>query len=157
MTLDMVEGAFDYFHKMDAMGGMVAAIERGFPQKEIAEASYQYQRAVERKEKITVGVNEFAVEEEPPITLYIDDSVQRQQVAKLKALRQTRSNQEVVRRLDALKHAAAEYPRVKADGSISDANTMPYIIDAVRAYATVGEICEALKTVYGTYEEASIT
>jgi methylmalonyl-CoA mutase, N-terminal domain len=156
-TLDMVEGAFNYFHKMDAMGGMVAAVERGFPQKEIADASYQYQRAVERKEKITVGVNEFAVEEEQPKILYIDESVQRQQTAKLKALRAKRSNEEVVRRLDALKRAAAAEPKVKMDGSISDANTMPFILDAVRAYATVGEICEALKTVYGMYEEASIT
>src|SRR6201997_4184870 len=73
LTLDMEEGAFDYFGNMDAMGGMVKAIERGYPQKEIAESSYQYQRAVEAKEKVIVGVNEFAIDEDPPNTLYIDE------------------------------------------------------------------------------------
>jgi methylmalonyl-CoA mutase N-terminal domain/subunit len=157
LTLDMEKGAFDYFDKLDAMGGMVKAIERGFPQKEIAEASYQYQRAVETREKVIVGVNEFTVEEESPETLYIGESVEQHQKEKLRKLRERRSSEEVRRRLDALKKAAAQEPRVKPDGTISDANTMPYIIEAVRAYATVGEICEALKEVYGTYEEASIT
>src|SRR6476620_5457847 len=100
-TLDMEKGAFDYFEKMDAMGGMVKAIERGYPQKEIAEASYQFQRAVEAKEKIVVGANEFTVEEESPSTLYIDESVRRAQTAKLKTLREKRDNHEVRRRLDA--------------------------------------------------------
>jgi methylmalonyl-CoA mutase N-terminal domain/subunit len=156
-TLDMEKGAFDYFDKLDAMGGMVKAIERGYPQKEIAEASYQYQRAAEANEKITVGVNEFVIEEGSPHILYIDETVARQQTAKLKALRSRRSNEEVERTLDALKKAAAQEPRAGTDGKISPANTMPYIIDAVRAYATVGEICEALREVYGTYTEVSIT
>src|SRR6202045_1480419 len=150
-TLDMENGTFDYFGKLDAMGGMVKAIERGYPQKEVAEASYQYQRAAEAKEKIIVGANEFVIEEEPPHTLYIDESVARQQSAKLKALRARRSNEEVQRRLDALKKAAVQEPRSSANGDISSANTMPYIVDAVRAYATVGEICEALREVFGTY------
>src|SRR5512133_3830667 len=157
LTLDMEKGAFDYFEKMDAMGGMVKAIERGYPQKEIAEASYQFQRAVEAKEKIVVGVNDFIIEEESPHILYIDESVRRAQTAKLKTLRERRDNDEVRRRLDALKKAAALEPKVKADGTISDANTMPFIVDAVRAYATVGEVCEALRQVYGTYTEVSIT
>ena len=157
LTLDMEKGALDYFAKLDAMGGMVKAIERGYPQKEIAEASYQYQRAVEAREKIIVGANDFVVEEESPSTLYIDESVARQQSAKLKALRERRSNQEVQRRLDALKKAAAEEPGVRTSGGISPANTMPHIIDAVRAYATVGEICEALRVAYGTYTEVSVT
>jgi len=156
-TLDMEKGAFDYFEKLDAMGGMVKAIERGYPQKEIAEASYQYQRAAEANEKITVGVNEFAIEEGSPHILYIDESVARQQAVKLKALRGRRSNEAVTRTLDALKKAAAQEPRAGTNGKISPANTMPYIIDAVRAYATVGEICEALREVYGTYTEVSIT
>ncbi len=156
-TLDMEKGTFDYFDKLDAMGGMVKAIERGYPQKEIAEASYQYQRAVEAKEKIIVGVNEFTIEEPPPEILYIDETVRNQQTAKLKALRQRRSNEEVARRLDALKRAAEKEPQVRPDGKISDANTMPYIVDAVRAYATVGEICDALRQTYGTYEETSVT
>jgi methylmalonyl-CoA mutase N-terminal domain/subunit len=157
LTLDMEQGAFDYFGKLDQMGGMVKAIERGYPQKEIAEASYQYQRAVEANEKVTVGVNEFVVEEEAPEILYIDESVARAQEKKLKALRTRRSNEEVQRCLDALKQAAAKTPAAGTNGNICDANTMPYIIDAVRAYATVGEICEALRQVYGTYTEVSVT
>jgi methylmalonyl-CoA mutase N-terminal domain/subunit len=156
-TLDMEKGAFDYFDKLDAMGGMVRAIENGYPQKEIAEASYQYQRAVEAGEKVIVGVNDFTIEEKPPETLYIDESVARQQTEKLKKLRARRDNEEVRRRLDALKRAAAQEPLATSDGRISQANTMPYIIECVRAYATVGEICDALREVYGTYEEVSIT
>jgi methylmalonyl-CoA mutase N-terminal domain/subunit len=156
-TLDMEKGAFDYFDRLDAMGGMVKAIELGFPQKEIAEASYQFQRAAEAKEKIIVGANDFMIEEKSMETLYIDDSVAEHQTKKLKALRARRDNQEVQRRLEALKHAAAQEPVARTDGRISDANTMPYIIDCVRAYATVGEICDALREVYGTYEEVSIT
>jgi methylmalonyl-CoA mutase N-terminal domain/subunit len=157
LTLQMENGAFDYFGKMDAMGGMVKAIERGYPQKEIAESSYQYQRAVEAKEKIIVGVNEFSIEEESPHILYIDESVARQQSAKLKTLRSKRSNETVLRALDALKKAAANQPNTGTNGNVSSANTMPFIVDAVRAYATVGEICEALRQVYGTYTEVSIT
>ena len=117
---------------------MVKAIERGYPQKEIAEASYQYQRAAEAKEKITVGVNEFTIEEEPPHILYIDETVAHQQSAKLKALRARRSNEEVRRALDALKKAAAQEPKAEAgisgsNGKISSANTMPCIVSAVRA------------------------
>src|SRR6201982_3335777 len=156
-TLDMENGAFDYFEKLDAMGGMVKAIERGYPQKEIAEASYQYQRAAEANEKITVGVNDFTIEEESPNILYIDESVARQQTAKLNALRARRSNEEVQRRLEALKKAAAQEPKASSHGGVSPAKTMPYIVDAVRAYATVGEICEALREVYGTYTEVSVT
>ena len=157
LTVKMEEGAFDYFGKLDAMGGMVKAIERGYPQKEIAEASYQYQRAVEAKEKIIVGVNEFVIDEESPKTLYIDESVGQHQSAKLKKLRAGRSNEEVERRLEELKKVAAREPGVESTGNISSANTMPYIVDAVRAYATVGEICEALRQVYGTYTEVSVT
>jgi len=157
LTLQMENGALDYFGKLDAMGGMVKAIERGYPQKEIAEASYNFQRAAEAKEKVIVGVNEFVVDEESPKILYIDETVAQQQSAKLKSLRQRRSNEEVQRRLTALKRAAQEEPRAETSGSISSANTMPYIIDAVRAYATIGEICEALREAYGTYTEVSVT
>ncbi len=157
LTLQMEKGAFEYFGKLDAMGGMVKAIEHGYPQTEIAESAYQYQRAVEAKEKIIVGVNEFAVDEQAPHTLYIDESVAQRQSAKLKTLRSRRSNDGVRRCLDALKNAAAQQPQAGSNGHISRANTMPYIIDAVRAYATVGEICEAMREVFGTYREASIT
>jgi methylmalonyl-CoA mutase N-terminal domain/subunit len=136
---------------------MVKGIERGYPQKEVAEASYQFQRAAEAKEKIIVGANEFVVEEESPHILYIDEGVARHQSAKLKALRARRSNEEVRRRLEALKKAAGEEPKAGSNGTVSSANTMPFIVDAVRAYATVGEICDALREVYGTYTEASFT
>jgi methylmalonyl-CoA mutase N-terminal domain/subunit len=156
LTLDMEQGAFDYFQKLDQMGGMVEAIERGYPQKEIAEASYQYQRAAEANERIVVGVNEFTIEEETPTILYIGETVALQQSAKLKALRAHRSNEAVQRCLQVLRKAAAQEPKA-ANGNVSDANTMLHIVDAVRAYATVGEICEALRDVYGTYTETSIT
>jgi methylmalonyl-CoA mutase, N-terminal domain len=155
LTLDMENGAFDYFNKLDAMGGMVAAIEKGYPQKEIAEASYQFQRANEAREKITVGANEFVVDEPSPHILYIGEEVAQAQTKKLNALRQRRSNDEVRRRLDALKKAAAQEPTAAADGQISPVNTMPFIVEAVKAYATVGEICEALREVYGTYTETA--
>jgi len=155
MTLDMEKGAFDYFDKLDAMGGMVKAIEKGFPQKEIAEASYQFQRATEAKAKVTVGANEFVVEEPSPNTLYIGEEVAQAQTKKLNSLRQRRSNDGVLRSLDALKQAAGQEPQAGTDGNISPVNTMPFILDAVKAYATVGEICQALREVYGTYEESA--
>ncbi len=102
-------------------------------------------------------MNEFTVEEESPKTLYIDESIARQQSAKLKALRARRSNDEVARRLEALKKAATQDPPAESNGHMSPGNTMPYIIEAVRAYATVGEICDALRQVYGTYSEVSVT
>ncbi|MGB7199778.1 MAG: methylmalonyl-CoA mutase family protein [Acidobacteriaceae bacterium] len=156
LTLKMEQGAFEYFEKLDAMGGMVRAIEQGFPQKELAESSYQYARAVEAKEKIIVGVNDFVVEETPQQILYIDESVRESQTEKLKRLRARRSQADVTRTLNALRQAAAREPQAEK-GKISDANTMPYILDCVRAYTTVGEICEALRDVYGTYEESSWT
>jgi methylmalonyl-CoA mutase N-terminal domain/subunit len=157
LTLDMENGAFDYFDKLDKMGGMVKAIELGYPQKEIAEASYQYQRAAEAREKITVGANDFVIEEDAPKILYIGEGVGEQQRTKLKALRARRDNDAVRRALEGLKHAAAQTPDAGRDGKISGANTMPFILDAVRAYATVGEVCEALREVYGTYVESSFT
>jgi methylmalonyl-CoA mutase N-terminal domain/subunit len=155
LTLDMESGAFDYFNKLDALGGMVEAIEKGYPQKEIAEASYQFQRATEAREKITVGANEFVVEEPSPNILYIGEEVAQAQTKKLITLRARRSNDEVRRRLDALKKAAAQEPKAGDNGQISPVNTMPFIIDAVKAYATVGEICDALREVYGEYTETA--
>ena len=112
MTLDMEKGAFDYFDKLDAMGGMVKAIEKGYPQKEIAEASYQFQRATEAKEKITVGANEFVVEEPSPNILYIgEESARRRRRRSCKSLRSRRTNDDVRRTLDALKKAAAQEPQ----------------------------------------------
>ncbi len=155
MTLDMEQGAFDYFEKLDALGGMVKAIEKGYPQKEVAESSYQFQRATEAKEKITVGANEFIIDEQPPEILYIDESVRHAQTDKLRELKKRRSNDDVRGALDALKKAAAQEPKTGTNGKISPVNTMPLILDAVKAYATVGEICDALRDVYGTYEESA--
>ena len=127
LTLQMENGALDYFGKLDAMGGMVKAIERGYPQKEIAEASYQYQRAVEAREKVIVGANEFVIEEESPNILYIDESVARQQSAKLKTLRARRSNDAVQRALEALKRAAAQQPNAGNNGNVSPPTPCPIL------------------------------
>src|ERR1700684_3446103 len=146
LTLDMEQGAFDYFDKIDAMGGMVRAIERGFPQKEIADASYAYQRAVENREKIIVGVNVLVIEEEPPEILHIGESVRDWQSAKLAQLRARRSSQAVANALAALGHPPTLDP-APGRGSLSAGNPMPYLLECVRAYATLGEICDAMRAV----------
>ncbi|MGD1103121.1 MAG: methylmalonyl-CoA mutase family protein [Terriglobia bacterium] len=143
LTLETERACYDYFQKIDSMGGMVAALERGYPQKEIHDAAYAYQKAVESKEKIIVGVNDYVTEEDRPIKLLvIDDIVARQQVKKLEEVRKKRDNARVQRALESLGSAAA-----------TDANLMPYILECVRAYATVGEMCDVLREVFGTYEE----
>ncbi|MGA3076009.1 MAG: methylmalonyl-CoA mutase family protein [Bryobacteraceae bacterium] len=144
LTLDMEQGAADYFRRIDQMGGMIAAIEKGFPQSEIANASYDYQRAVEAKEKLVVGVNAFQSEDQPIELLQIDQAAEEHQVKKLAALRARRDNGRVRKALDALRRAA--------EGT---ENTMPFILDAVRAYATLGEICDALREVFGSYQETA--
>jgi len=146
LTDEIERGAWDYIEKIDAMGGMVAAIERGYPQREIADASYRYQVAVDRKEKIIVGVNAYATEEKPIEILQIDESVARRQEERLRELRAGRSNEEVARRLDGLRAAAT-----------GSENLMPYLYEAAKAYATLGEICDAMRSVFGVYEEAAIT
>ena len=146
LTNEVEAGAWEYIKRIDAMGGMVAAIERGYPQREIAEASYRYQRELDKKEKIMVGVNDFISEEKPLETLQIDESVAVRQAQRLRKLRADRSEAEVERRLSALRKAA--------EGSD---NLMPFLYDAVKSYATLGEICDALRTVFGTYEEVAIT
>jgi methylmalonyl-CoA mutase N-terminal domain/subunit len=156
LTLDMEQGAFAYFQKLDAMGGMVSAIERGFPQKEIADASYAYQRAVEGGQKVIVGVNEYVMEEEPPEILRIGESVREWQTAKLARLRAGRSNDAVEQSLNSLRRALELEPR-SGRGRLSSANTMPYLLDCVRAYATLGEICDAMRAVLGIYQEVSIS
>jgi methylmalonyl-CoA mutase N-terminal domain/subunit len=146
LTKDMEDGAHSYFEAIDKMGGMVSAIEHGFPQKEIAESAYRFQQAVERKEKIIVGVNDFVQEDEPPIEiLYIDESAAEKQLAKLDHLKKTRDNDKTRRALDRLRAAAR-----------TTENVMPPILDAVRAYATIGEMCDALREVWGEYEEVPI-
>jgi len=146
LTNEVERGAWEYIEKIDAMGGMVAAIERSYPQREIAEASYRYQMEVDKKEKIVVGVNSYVTEEKPLDILQIDETVARRQADRLNKLRADRSSDEVARRLTALRNAA--------QGS---ENLMPFIYDAVKSYATLGEMCDAMKDVFGTYEEVAIT
>jgi methylmalonyl-CoA mutase N-terminal domain/subunit len=110
---------------------------------------------VERKEKIIVGVNDYVIDETPQEILYIGEEARDQQTVKLQHLRARRSQDAVDRALRALRTAAAEEPATEP-GRLSSANTMPYILDCVRAYATVGEICAALREVMGTYTEVSI-
>ncbi len=145
LTNEIERGARAYIDKIDALGGMVAAIARGFPQREIADAAYQYQQTLDRKEKIVVGVNDYVTEETPIEILQIDESVARHQTKRLRDLRSSRSNDEVERCLRSLRSAAA-----------GKANLMPHIYAAVKAYATLGEICDCLREVFGVYEEAAV-
>ena len=146
LTNEIERGGWDYIYKIDALGGMVNAIERGYPQREIAEASYNYQLAVDRKDKIIVGVNDYVAQEKGIELLQIDETVTRRQSEKLKKLRAERSNDQVTRNLNALRQAAA-----------GSANLMPFIYDAVKSYATLGEICDAMRDVFGIYQEVAIT
>jgi methylmalonyl-CoA mutase, N-terminal domain len=124
----------------------VPAIEQGYPQREVAESAYRFQQAVERRERIIVGVNEFVMENEPRLPiLYIDDAVAETQMARLDALRRTRDNDAVARALDAL--------RATAQGQ---GNTMEPLLDCVRASASVGEMCDALRQVWGEWEEEPV-
>ncbi len=143
LTDEMERQALDYIRKIDEMGGMVQAIEEGFPQKEIQDAAYRYQKSLEAGEKFMVGVNIFAGgTDAPPEILQIDESVARHQVERLRSVRARRDARRHAEALERLREAAA-----------GDANTMPFILDAVKAYASVGEIVEVLKSVFGIYHE----
>ncbi|HZT61112.1 MAG TPA: methylmalonyl-CoA mutase family protein [Pyrinomonadaceae bacterium] len=144
LTKKMEDGALSYFDKIDSLGGMVEAVEKGFPQREIQESAYQYQKAVERGEQTIVGVNKYAMDEESaevPI-LVINENVRDHQVERLQRAKSNRDKGAVANALEKLKRSAR-------DGD----NTIPATIEAVRAYATLGEICDALRDVYGLYEE----
>jgi len=143
LTNRLEEGAREYFRKLDEMGGMVRAIEQGFPQREILNASQRYQREVERKERIVVGVNEYVEPDGQRIPiLKIGPEVEKAQVDHLASLRSRRDSFKMAGTLEALQEAAA-----------GDENLMPYLLEAVKAEATLGEICAALKEVFGTYKE----
>ncbi|HEY1306576.1 MAG TPA: methylmalonyl-CoA mutase family protein [Vicinamibacterales bacterium] len=146
LTTALEKEALAYFDTIDRMGGMVAAIERGYPQREIAESAYRSQRAIETREQIIVGVNQFTADEETPIrTLYIDEAAQRRQLARLDGIRRHRDSRQVEAALAALEAGAA-----------TGANTMPLLLDAVRAYATLGEMCDSLRKVWGEYVESPV-
>lgn len=145
LTKKMEEEAKAYIRKIDDMGSMVKAIELGFPQREIIESAYNYQRAVEKKEKIIVGVNAYQMEYEPIPILQIDEAVTKQQLARLKEVKKTRNNSLVKSNLADLKKAARD-----------NLNLMPFILRCVKSYATLGEVIDALKEVYGQYQEPII-
>jgi methylmalonyl-CoA mutase N-terminal domain/subunit len=147
LTQRMVDGTSEYFREIDGLGGMVEAIEAGFPQREIMDAAYAYQRAVESGEKLVVGVNTLQLDGEAPLeTLYISEDVGRQQVEFLQSVRARRDRAAVGRTLDRLRQAAANPSQ----------NIMPPLLDCAQAYCTVGEMSDALREVFGTYEEPAV-
>lgn len=146
LTSMLEEEALRYIEKIDELGGSPKAIEKGYIQKEIQDSAYNYQKEVESGERIVVGVNKFQIEEEGhKDILKVDPTVGILQKEKLEALRKERDNQKVEETLEALRKAAE-----------SDDNTMPYILDAVKAYATLGEICGVLRDVFGEYQQTVI-
>jgi methylmalonyl-CoA mutase N-terminal domain/subunit len=145
LTDEICDRARDYIDKIDELGGAALAVEKGFIQREIQNSAYRYQREIERGERLVVGVNKFQVEEEPPKDLLrVDPAVRLSQIEKLKMLKSGRDTGKLRGILDDLKKAAQG----------SD-NLMPGILDAVRSYATLGEICDALREVFGEYQPAS--
>ena len=146
LTDEIEEGAREYLNKIEALGGMLRAIETGYVQREIQEAAYRYQKAVEAQEQVVVGVNRFQVEEEPPVNvLRIDPALEHAQVERLRALRERRNTAAVTDALAKLKQAAT-----------TDENLLPRILECVEAYATVGEISNTLREIWGEYREMSI-
>jgi methylmalonyl-CoA mutase N-terminal domain/subunit len=146
LTDEMEEKAMAYIAKIDAMGGMVNAVKRGYPQREIADAAFHFQRLVDAGAKKIVGVNCYEMQEEVPIPLLkIDEAVEKRQVARTREVRRKRNSKKVTSCLDALKEA-----------SLSNANLMPLLLDAAREYATLGEICDALRETMGTYTDPAM-
>jgi methylmalonyl-CoA mutase, N-terminal domain len=143
ITNQLEAKATDYIQKIDDLGGMLKAIEQGFPQREIQEAAYQYQKAVEHQEEIVVGVNKFHIEENTKIpTLKVDDSIEKNQVERVRALRERRDKSKVENCLANLKSSAQ-----------TDENLLPKILECVENYVTVGEISHCLRSVWGEYQE----
>jgi methylmalonyl-CoA mutase N-terminal domain/subunit len=143
LTDEMEKRALDYIRRIEEMGGMLRAVEEGFPQREIAESAYRWQREIENGERIVVGVNDFRVEEDVAIPLLrIDESVARAQVARLQAVRAERN-------AGRARETLAGVEKACRDGS----NVMPPIIEAVKAYVTLGEICDVFRKVWGQYRE----
>jgi methylmalonyl-CoA mutase, N-terminal domain len=144
LTAELEAKAEDYIRRIDDLGGMVAAIAKGYPQGEIQEAAYQAQRDLEQKRSVVVGVNQFQVQEPPPQGLLrVDESVERLQSERLKKLRAERDNAAATRAVDALRKAAG----------MPDENLIPLILDAVKSYATLGEISDAMRDVFGEHKE----
>jgi methylmalonyl-CoA mutase N-terminal domain/subunit len=143
LTNEMEKKAMAYIEKIDELGGIIEAIKRGYPQKEIADAAYNYQRLVDREEKIVVGVNRYGMNEENPVPiLKIDESVEDKQVRRTRELRRKRNNKKVKSCIDNLRDAGS-----------GKENLMPVILEAVKEYVTLGEICDVLKEVLGEYKD----
>jgi methylmalonyl-CoA mutase, N-terminal domain len=146
LTNELERQAYEYFDRIDQLGGVVAAIEQNFQQREIAEASFRYQGEVERGERIVVGVNRYELEEEPPVEiLRIDPALEAKQIERVRAVRERRDAAAV----------EAALRRLEAD-AVSDANLMPAIMEAARAYATLGEMCDTLRRLWGTWRETPV-
>jgi methylmalonyl-CoA mutase N-terminal domain/subunit len=146
LTDELERQAYEYFDRIEKLGGMVAAIKENFPQREIAEASYRYQSEVEAKERIVVGVNRYVQEDEQRVEiLKIDPALEEKQIGRVRALRAKRDPQAAERALAELKQAAA-----------GEANLMPLIVDAARALVTMGEMCDALREVWGVWRETPV-
>jgi methylmalonyl-CoA mutase N-terminal domain/subunit len=146
MTNRLEEQAYEYFAKIEALGGVIPAIEQGFFQREIAASAYRYQQEIEERRRIVVGVNDHVLDE--PLTiplLEMDPEGERRQRERLAKVRRERDNGLLKKRLAALSEAAQ-----------ADENLMPHIVDAVRAYGTLGEICDVLRDVFGEYREQAI-
>ncbi len=144
LTKEIEEGALAYIKEIDDLGGMMAAIEKGYPQKHIQDAAYDYQKSIESGDRIIVGVNKFHIDEDMTERklLKVDASVGENQIKKLREMKEKRDNVRVKTTLDAVR-----------EGAKGDANLMPLILDAVHAYATEGEICGVLREVFGEYQE----
>jgi len=146
LTDEMERQAEAYFKRIDEIGGVIPAIEAGFFQKEIADAAFRYQQELEQKRRLMVGVNEFTVDDEPPIDiLRIDPRLETEQSERVRQVRRKRDQAKCINALNGLRKAAA-----------GTDNLMPYILDAVRAYATEGEIMHAMIEVFGTYTETAV-
>jgi methylmalonyl-CoA mutase N-terminal domain/subunit len=145
LTDEMERRALEYIHKIDEMGGMLRAVEEGFPQREIAEAAFQTQREIESGDRVIVGINRFHAPgaDEPISLLKIDESVDRAQAERLRAVRAERDGAKVKEALGAVERACR-------DG----VNVMPSIVEAVKTYATLGEVCDVFRKVWGSYREA---
>jgi methylmalonyl-CoA mutase N-terminal domain/subunit len=147
LTNELERQAYEYFERIDQLGGVVAAIKDNFFQREIADASFRYQSEVEREERVIVGVNRYQLEDEPELDiLRIDPALEREQIERVQALKARRDPAAVESRLGELKRAAAR----------EDVNLMPPIVDAARDYVTMGEICDAFRDVWGVWRETPV-
>jgi methylmalonyl-CoA mutase N-terminal domain/subunit len=146
LTNELERQAYEYFERIEALGGVVAAIKDNFFQREIADASFRYQSEIEREQRVIVGVNRYELDDEPELEiLRIDPALEQKQIDRVQALRARRDSQAVEQRLAELKRAAAE-----------DENLMPAIVDAARDYVTMGEICDAFRDVWGVWRETPV-